>query len=149
LSYIPTQSQPVLIGVGADASAATVSSLHDQAISSFAASGQAAGVVAIDPTGHVNVWPESSDQASAYYDSIVEQANQGMYVYVALFDHAKSATPDGLVDETFTGVGIVQTVTKIVTDVVYSPWIIVVGAAALFGVVYWDKKRKKRRRSRR
>jgi len=130
-------------GLGDDA--ATASSLHASAIAQFAASGATAGVVTVSPSGQYTVIPQDPSAVSAYYDSVVEQANQGAYVYVAMFDKTNSNTPDGMVDETFTGVGIASTI----QNIVFSPWIIVIGAAALFGVVYYSDKKKRRARRRR
>jgi hypothetical protein len=133
-------------GLGDDA--LTISGLHDQAISRFAASGAQAGVVAVTPAGEFQVVPQSPAAVGGYYDAVVEQANQGAYVYVAMFDKTNANTADGLVDETFTGVGITSTIVNTVNELVYSPWVIVGVGAALVGVVLWADKKKRRGRAR-
>lgn len=128
--------------LGAD-EATTYASLREAALRTWASTAATMAVIAITPTGQASVFPEgSSADAASFYDQIVELANQGQYIYVALFDRQKSATPDGMLDDTFTGVGIVQKT----ISVLVSPWVVAVGAAALVAVVFWDKKRKRGRR---
>ncbi len=114
----------------------------DVAFAEVLKAGSHSAVVAFGKNGATPVVQkfDDSDAASSAYDVVVNAPTDRWYV--ALYDSAKSATPNGRVDETYFG-GVNVTETKVETKTVKRPVAAIVATALALGVaIFAGRKRR-------